>query len=187
LGKLHRVSDQKKLPPFLRPHNQVGFGTEEIAQYVLSTQCPADFKQHFHKVFPQGIVELSGQDFPHGLIHGDFYFDNAIFRNGFLASMLDFEQSGIGPFIFDIGVSISGSCLKESKIFMPYVQNFIDGYHSERKLLEKELIHLNKFICLGLFSIALWRIKRFTEGILDPTKKDSYKELTTRALNFKTS
>jgi len=46
---------------------------------------------------------------------------------------------------------------------------------------------LNHSIILGLFSIALWRVKRFTLGDLDPDRADSYMELIQRAINFKNS
>ncbi len=37
----------------------------------------------------------------------------------------------------------------------------------------------------ALFSIALWRIKRFTEGGLNPVLKDSYKDLLNKAIAYK--
>ena len=68
--------------------------------------------------------------FPAGVIHGDLYFDNSLFKNGKIVTLIDFEQSGRGRFILDLGIAISGSCLNRDKsnIDLNLLENFLKGY-----------------------------------------------------------
>ncbi|RLA63989.1 MAG: hypothetical protein DRQ88_01055 [Epsilonproteobacteria bacterium] len=168
----------------LRPHQEVGFSATGVINYLKEKSCPQDFKQLFHKIFSDELKGWQNEDFEEGVIHGDLYYDNTLFHNNRLNILLDFEQSGRGKLLFDIGISISGTCLEKGTIGIMLIESFLMGYESIRPLPTKEKDYLNQAILLGLFSIGLWRIKRFKEGTLDPSRADSYQELLSRALNF---
>lgn len=168
----------------IRSHQTVGFDAEEIISYLSYPQCPQDFKEIFNTVFPDKLRRYLSTSLPKGIIHGDLYYDNVLMENGKVKHILDFEQGGVGTFIFDLGVSISGSALKDKKIDQILVQAQLEGYESIRPLTNEEKTLLSDSIKLGLFSIALWRIKRFNEKKLAPSKIDNYKELILRALEF---
>jgi homoserine kinase type II len=97
---------------------------------------------------------------------------------------LDFEQAGIGEYILDLGISISGTCLEKGRIIPPLVDSYLAGYENVRPLKDKEKKFLDEAILLGLMSIALWRIKRFKEGNLNPLMADSYRDLLNRAFHY---
>ncbi len=181
LGLLHQLNYQETL----RSYESVGFSPLKIKNYQGQKSCPLDFKESFEKIFPDGLKGFLSQKFQLGFIHGDLYFDNTLFDEGNLKVILDFEQAGIGPFILDLGISISGTCIRDGKINKDLMASYILGYESNRKLANEEKTFLNEAVLIGLFSISLWRIKRFKEGTLDPTRKDSYKELLLRAKEFK--
>ncbi len=181
LATLHNLNIND---PILRGYQSVGFGAMEVLTYTYHPECPLDFKTIFNEIFPDKLKKYIELDLPLGLIHGDFYYDNSLFDNEGLKIILDFEQAGIGPYLFDVGVSISGTCLKNGHVDADYVAQFLKGYESIRTFEEEEKENLNTSILLGLYSIALWRIKRFNERQIDPTKKDNYKELILRAQNF---
>ncbi|MBP9675055.1 MAG: phosphotransferase [Bacteriovoracaceae bacterium] len=188
LAQLHLASEHKTLPHHLRSYHDVGCDSVGILEYIKTHPlCPSHFKQAFFEVFPQGREPFEKITFPQGIIHGDLYYDNTLFDEAHLqvVAVLDFEQAGVGEFIFDIGVSISGSCLKNGLVDVNLTKEFLKGYNSLRKLSLEETSFLNEAILIGLFSIALWRIKRFKEGNLDPTRSESYLELVNRALSFK--
>ena len=63
------------------------------------------------RIFPERLQDIPYDDFPVGVIHGDLYFDNSLFDAGELVTLIDFEQSGRGRHILDLGIAISGSCL----------------------------------------------------------------------------
>jgi homoserine kinase type II len=180
LATLHKVYIKEGL----RPHEEVGFGVAEIVNFVASNECPDDFKEAFNNIFPDSLEDFRENLWETGLIHGDLYYDNTLFDNNKLAYLLDFEQAGIGPFILDIGISMSGTCLEKGRVLPELVASYLEGYESVRPLQGQEIEHLTDSILIGLFSIALWRIKRFKIGKLNPEMADSYKDLLYKAFLF---
>lgn len=180
LGKLHRATFNKPNLK-IRDHHKVGFDAKEIKDFISSSDCPVDFKNSYQQLLENKIETYLKSALPRGIIHGDFYYDNALFKNNEISVILDFEQAGIGPYLFDLGVAISGTCLKDQKLDKNLMLNYLKGYQSKRplSLIENELLQTS--IIIGLFSIALWRIKRFNLRKIDPTKVDNYKELLDRA------
>lgn len=182
LGSLHGATYHQDLRQLnLRNHVEVGFDATQIAVYTESASCPKDFKAAYEKMLKPQMPRYLKTDLPDGIIHGDLYYDNILFENEEINAILDFEQAGIGSFIFDLGVSVSGTCLNDGKIESDLVKEFINGYDEARPLTSEEKSLIPEAIKIGLFSIALWRIKRFNERNLDPKKKDNYKELLARA------
>jgi len=168
----------------LRKHQQIGFEAPHIFNFQQNEKCPKEYKEYFHKIFPKNLRPFMEMTFQEGIIHGDLYYDNTLFRGDELVTLLDFEQSGIGPLILDIGISISGSCLNDNQIELSLIDSFLKGYESIRILPDNEKFHLNTSILLGLFSISLWRIFRFKFGKLDPKRTNSYLELLEKANHF---
>lgn len=181
LSKLHKL----KPVVTLRSYESVGYGPKKILKYLEQKSCPKDFITTFQETFPDNLERFFSTHFEEGFIHGDLYYDNTLFIDSDLRAVLDFEQAGLGPFILDLGISISGTCLIEGKISKKLMKSFISGYESNRKLAKEEKTFLNEAVLIGLFSISLWRIKRFKEGTLDPSRKNSYQELLLRAIDFK--
>tara|TARA_Y100001936_G_C16083857_1_gene680036 strand:- start:2111 stop:3049 length:939 start_codon:yes stop_codon:yes gene_type:complete len=189
LGMLHVFSDHHGLSDAgIRCHSKVGYDLSGVLEYCEVEDSLEEFKSACSELFtPEEVKLWKESDLPKGLIHGDLYIDNVLFEGGKLQMLLDFEQSGIGCFLQDIGISISGSCLNKNGVDLDMVQAFLKGYQSQRTLTNEENQLLNFSITLGLLEISLWRIKRFHEGDLDPQKRDSYKELIHLAKNFKKS
>jgi homoserine kinase type II len=186
LGKLHSLEIRKEHLAKIRPHDLVGYGGVSISNYVENMDSPKDFRETFLEIFPNKLKDIPYELFPAGIIHGDLYFDNSLFNQGKLVTLIDFEQSGRGRFLLDLGIAISGSCLGTDHLNLDrsYIQSFLDGYEQTRKLLTIEKEYLNSAILVGFFSIGLWRIKRFYEGQLDSRKKHNYRELLERAQLF---
>ena len=184
---LHSLDIVKEDLEFIRPHDLVGFGSKNIIEYVNSEGAAVDYIQCFNELFEDKLENIPYDIFPSGIIHGDLYFDNSLFKDNKLVTLIDFEQAGRGRFILDLGIAISGTCLNKTNdnIDTKLMQQFIEGYSSVRVLKTIEKEYLNKAILVGFFSISLWRIKRFLDGNLDDSKKYNYRELLTRARNFK--
>lgn len=186
LGRMHVYSQSLSLEKTqLRCHSKVGYDLGSVLTYCEQPDALEEFKSACERLLSESDVELwKKSDLAQGLIHGDLYLDNTLFEDGKISALLDFEQSGIGRFLQDIGISISGSCLDKEGISLDKIDAFITGYEKARVLdpIEKRL--LNFSVTLGLLDISLWRIKRFTEGDLDPSRKESYKELLALAESF---
>ncbi len=186
LGKLHSLEVHKEDLDKLRPHDLVGYGGINIADYAQSKHAAPQYLDYFNEVIDQNLHELPYELFPGGIIHGDLYFDNSLFKDDKIVTLIDFEQAGTGRFILDIGIALSGCCLnsRQDNLEKDLIFSFLAGYESARPLkhIEKEFLALA--IKVGFFSISLWRIKRFYEGNLDESKKNNYIDLLTRAKNF---
>lgn len=186
LAGLHSIEIKKEDLDSIRPHTLVGHGGMSVYEYCESGDAPEDFKQTFEDIFPDKLQKIPYDLFPVGIIHGDLYYDNSLFKDRNIVCLIDFEQAGRGRFILDLGIAISGTCLNDSRdnISMELMASFLEGYQEGRKLLTIEKEYLKSAILVGFFSIGLWRIKRFYEGSLDPDKKYNYRELLDRARNL---
>lgn len=184
LGLLHKMS-MGQTGKEIRSHEEVGFGPLKIFNYTQNALCPPDYKQAHGHLLPNFEEEFLAQVFPKGIIHGDLYYDNTLFDNNRLKILLDFEQAGEGEFIFDVGISISGTCLEKGFLNPMLINSYLRGYQGQRSLEEPEKKIMKKAIILGYLSISLWRIKRFKEGNLNPALRDSYRDLLEKAYYFK--
>ncbi len=184
LAKLHSIKHDPKKLENLRSHEAVGFGANEILAYTKSKNCPEDFVDAFKHFFPDDLNGFINSPFEKGIIHGDLYYDNTLFDNNRLSSVLDFEQAGIGEYLLDVGISISGTCLEKGRIISPLVNSYLEGYEQVRPLNSIEKKYLDQSIILGLMSISLWRIKRFKERNLNPLMENSYQDLIVRAMHY---
>ncbi len=186
IATLHTIShDQKKLL-LLRSHEAVGFGAREIREYVKTKNCPEDFKTMFYQLFPDELETYlkTSSELETGIIHGDLYYDNTLFDHNKISTVLDFEQAGRGEYLLDLGISISGTCLEKGRVITALVNSYLSGYEAVRPMPTKERQLLDQAIMLGLFSISLWRIKRFKERNLNPLMENSYQDLLVRALHY---
>lgn len=189
LADLHSLEISKDDLEILRPHDLVGFGGMNIFDYTKEDNAAKDFVTTFKQIFPKELQDIPYDVFPVGIIHGDLYFDNSLFNDGKLVTLIDFEQSGRGRFILDLGIAISGTCLNQEKsnLDSSFIESFLAGYEAQRKLLKIEREYLKTAILVGFFSIGLWRIRRFYDGRLDESKRYNYRELLERAVNFNKS
>ena len=189
LGKLHSLEIRKEDLAVIRPHDIVGHGASSIIKYIKSKNAASDYVDAFNEIFPDKLSTIPYDVFPVGIIHGDLYFDNSLFFEDELVTLIDFEQSGRGRYILDIGIAISGSCLNDNKsnIDQDLMSKFLEGYETQRSMITIEKEYLNTAILVGFFSISLWRIERFLDGLLDSSKKYNYRDLLLRAFNYSKS
>lgn len=184
LGKLHSTTKDVNLN--VREYAAIGQDAKTIREFIDDPSCPVDFSEAFHQVFSDDLNGYLSVNKTRCLIHGDLYYDNTLFWDESIAVLLDFEQAGLGNALLDLGISISGSCVEKGQINPQLVESFCEGYKLSHALNENEKKYLADAILLGLFSIALWRIKRFKHGNLNPMLENSYRDLLNKAKSFKT-
>jgi len=185
LAQLHNISISEREMNSIRNHEAVGFGAKKICEYIQLNSCPQDFRDTFNLLFPHQLTWFKDHAWDKGIIHGDLYIDNSMFNGNCLEVFLDFEQAGIGEYILDLGITISGCALEKGQINQGLVQSLVKGYQKHRKLTSHERQNLADAILLGLMSISLWRIKRFKDKNMNPVMANSYKELLLRARAFR--
>jgi len=71
---------------------------------------------------------------PKGVIHGDLFADNLLFRGERLAAVLDFEAACRGKFIFDLATAVNALCFVGGQYSLDRFRSLIHGYESVRTL-----------------------------------------------------
>lgn len=72
-------------------------------------------------------------DLPVGVIHGDLFRDNVLFRGEEIAALLDFESASFGPFAFDLMVTLEAWCYGDA-FDEALVEALLSGYEGVRPL-----------------------------------------------------
>lgn len=99
-------------------------------------------------------------NFPKGLIHADLHTENILVYNNKIVAILDFEDSHIGSFVYDLGICILDTCWKRNGLSRERIETLIEGYESIRKLTEKEKGHLlDSAILAGLYILYFFIMK----------------------------
>ncbi|MBF6567348.1 MAG: homoserine kinase [Candidatus Binataceae bacterium] len=71
---------------------------------------------------------------PKGVIHGDIFPDNLLFRGERLTAVLDFEAACRGKFIFDIATAVNALCFIDGAYSLDRFRDLLSGYESVRTL-----------------------------------------------------
>ncbi|HMJ13925.1 MAG TPA: homoserine kinase [Polyangiaceae bacterium] len=70
---------------------------------------------------------------PRGLIHGDLFRDNVLWRGEELRALLDFESASEGPFVYDVMVTLLAWCYG-SEFDTALAHSLLAAYHRTRPL-----------------------------------------------------
>ena len=100
---------------------------------------------------PDGEVML-------GLIHGDLFIDNALFRGTSLSALLDFEQASWGRLVYDIAVSVLAFGFGADDFREDVTRAFIDGYTDTRPVSEGERAAFGDELCFAACRFTVTRI-----------------------------
>ncbi len=74
-------------------------------------------------------------DLPSGLVHGDLFRDNVLWHEDriAIAALLDFESAHLGPFAYDIAVTILSWSFRDA-LDLSVARAIVDGYRTVREL-----------------------------------------------------
>jgi homoserine kinase type II len=98
---------------------------------------------------------------PSGVIHGDLFRDNVLFRGGRIAALVDFESASQGPLAFDLMVTILAWCYGDA--FDPaLVRALLSAYVKHRPLERAERAALVVEGALACLRFATTRITDFS-------------------------
>jgi homoserine kinase type II len=110
---------------------------------------------------------------PHGLIHGDLFRDNVLWRDGEVVALLDFESACDGSWAYDLMVTALAWCYG-SDLDEKLVRAMFRGYASERRPSPAELGALSNEGRIGALRFTITRITDFEmrRGLGDRVMKD---------------
>ncbi len=132
-----------------------------------------------HATIKQNIPE----ELPHGMIHGDIFFDNVLFEGKELKAIIDFEEACNYHKVFDLGMGIVGLCVDETKIVFPKVKALVKGYQQIRELEKCEVETLQLFVEYAATATSSWRFWKYNLDTLIPEKSDSHRKMVEIARN----
>ncbi len=100
-------------------------------------------------------------DLPRGLVHGDIFTDNTLFREDELVAIIDFEEACRTFTVFDLGMCITGTCCTSGRVGLGKASSLIEGYQSVRPLVQAEKKHLQAFVIYGAVATSFWRFRQY--------------------------
>jgi Ser/Thr protein kinase RdoA (MazF antagonist) len=99
------------------------------------------------------MKELGRGPDAYGMVHGDMYPDNILFKNGEVFP-IDFEDCGFGYWLWDTGVALSQQPWTET--WYRQREAFLDGYARFHPLPESQLEYLDLFVAANYATGVLW-------------------------------
>jgi homoserine kinase type II len=106
---------------------------------------------------------------PKGIIHGDLFADNLLFRGEKLTAMLDFDAACRGKFIFDIATAVNALCFVDGNYSLDRFRYVLHGYESVRTL---SLAEWDAFPNELRYSSLRFTITRLHDFFLRPVNGD---------------
>lgn len=103
---------------------------------------------------------------PKGIIHGDLFPENVMFKGDKVVAMLDFEAASRGKFIFDLATAVNALCFEDRRYVLRKFEALITGYESLRTL---SLAEWDAFPNELRFSAFRFTVTRLQDFFLDPT------------------
>jgi len=106
---------------------------------------------------------------PRGLVHGDLFPDNTMFKGDKLLSILDFEVICVENILHELGTAINGFCYIDNKLSEELLNVFLNEYQKYYKLNETEKELLPAYMQWGAHCMIAWHIVGVMEN--NDTKK----------------
>lgn len=114
------------------------FSFERIADLYLGVRgrLPAYFRKVMRTLEDEVdyLTRYLEGKLPKGVIHGDLFADNLLFRGEKLTAVLDFEAACRGKFIFDIATAVNALCFVNGGYSLDRFRQLMQGYESVRTL-----------------------------------------------------
>jgi homoserine kinase type II len=109
------------------------------------------------------------------LLHADLFAENIHWESGHLSGILDFEASGRGNPLFDLGVCLHALCHRNGRFHYPSIKAFLSGYLSIRKLSVAERKYLGYYLDQSAMRFLLTRLRDF-ELVPGTNKAEPFKD-----------
>jgi hypothetical protein len=135
----------------------------------------------------QELVRMAS--LPTGIIHGDPFLDNILVdaESGAFKAFVDFEDSCVGPLLFDVACTAAAGCYRPAAdggpdvLAMQLLRDLLRGYASARRFEEHEVAAFVPFMRMALLCNCTWRFKNFNLDHREVEScRDAYRELQWR-------
>ncbi|HXG18013.1 MAG TPA: homoserine kinase [Methylomirabilota bacterium] len=141
------------------------FRLERITELYqdLKTQLPAHFRHLIHVLDDEfeHQTQYAEERLPKGIIHGDLFADNILFRGGKVTAVLDFEAAGYGKFIFDLATAVNALCYIDGGFLIERFDALLRGYQAVRTLTLGEWDAFPNELRFSALRFTITRLKDF--------------------------
>ncbi len=103
------------------------------------------------------LVAALPTDLPTGVVHGDLFRDNVLWRGDELVALLDWESASDGILVYDLAVTILAWCCGDT-LDWRLARALVDGYREQRELKGREWNALWCHLRAGCLRFATTRI-----------------------------
>jgi homoserine kinase type II len=108
---------------------------------------------------------------PKGIVHGDLFPDNLLFKGQKVVAVLDFEAAGRGKFIFDMATAVNALCFDGESYQLPWFEAFVMGYESLRTLSLAEWDAFPNELRFSAFRFTVTRLRDFYLNPMDDQRR----------------
>lgn len=141
------------------------FRFERIAELyqAIRTQLPPYFRHLVH-ILDDEIEhqqQYAEERLPKGVIHGDLFADNLLFRGERVVAVLDFEAAGHGKFIYDLATAINALCYVDGYYLIERFDALVRGYQNVRTLSLNEWDAFPNELRFSALRFTVTRLKDF--------------------------
>lgn len=105
------------------------------------------------------LTEQLDATLPKGIVHGDIFPNNTIFKDGDLLAIIDFEEACSDQLMFDVGMTINGFCFVDNELQADLLVAFLEGYNSEREMSQAEWSTLPIYMQWGSHGMLSWHLR----------------------------
>jgi homoserine kinase type II len=152
------------------------FGSPELAARLESVARQGDLPIDVAAALPMLAARLARCDGAaarsDGVIHGDLFRDNVLWKGDRIEALLDFESASAGSYPFDLMVTALAWCTFD-RFETAIARAMVEGYVSVRPLLADEIERIHAEAC---FAALRFTITRITDYELRPRGKGVFKD-----------
>ena len=171
LGSLHKIP----VPDFLP--RQIGFGIQTFQPLRNEYGKEHPFLTWLEEI-ENFLNNVLAGDYPFALIHADVFADNVVHVGNRGPVIMDFEEAAIYYQMFDVGMTIVGTCLrtmgKKCHLDREAQDKLLAGYCQVIQPSADELKALKAFIVYAAAAMATWRFRQFNMLHPELGKQDHY-------------
>lgn len=176
LGRLHCVS----VPDFLPRH--LNYGVETFERLRVDFGKPHPFLDWLNEI-ESYMAPVLALDLPTSIVHSDVFADNVVCHPDQGPVIMDFEEAAVYYRMFDVGMTVVGTCRLDGKIESKWQTELLLGYREVVDLTLEEEGALTAFIVYAAASMASWRFRQFNMVLPELGKQEHYRELQSVAIS----
>jgi homoserine kinase type II len=177
LARLNNFKDFEKYPRKNIIHMDYCF--EMMAQFKTAPfQYPQIYE--YFKEQTEYLVKPVSIILPKGLIHGDVFPDNTIFKNGRLSALVDFEEVCVDTVLMEIAMAINGFCFINNTLDFSLMETFLYEYNQIRQMTQKEQELLYDYIQWAAHGMVSWHLRHYLMYRENPIQLDRVNQLMER-------